>query len=76
MNEKLVLNSSLDLTLTQHPYDEDSKPQEVCICFEVDPLQTWYYHISPNSRTLVIILQIDPTFGDELETINEGCYKI
>jgi hypothetical protein len=24
----------------------------------------------------VILLQINPTFGDELESIYEGCYKI
>jgi hypothetical protein len=44
----------------------------VCTCFEVDPPRAWYYHISPNSRTLVILLQVDPTFGDEPETIYEG----
>jgi hypothetical protein len=47
----------------------------VCAHFEVEPLQAWYYHIYPNSRTLVILLQIDPAFGDELETIYEGCYE-
>ncbi len=30
---------------------------------------------SPNSRTLVILLQINLISGDELETICEGCYK-
>jgi hypothetical protein len=24
----------------------------------------------------MILLQVDPTFGDELETIYEGCYEI
>jgi hypothetical protein len=42
---------------------------------EVDPPQAWYYRISPNFRTLVILLQIDPTFGDELETVYENCYE-
>jgi hypothetical protein len=42
---------------------------------EVNPLRTWYYCISPNFRTLVILLQIDPISGDELETICEGCYE-
>ncbi len=44
--------------------------------FEVEPPQAWYYRISPNSRTLVILLQVNPTSGDELETVCEGCYKI
>ncbi len=42
---------------------------------EVEPLRAWYYRISPNSRTLVILLQIDPTFGDKPETICEVCYE-
>jgi hypothetical protein len=29
-----------------------------------------------NSHTLVILLQIDPASGDELETVCEGCYEI
>ncbi len=42
---------------------------------EVEPPRAWYYHISPNSRTLVIVLQVDPAFGDEPETVYEGCYE-
>jgi hypothetical protein len=42
---------------------------------EVDPLQAWYYFISPNSRTLVILLQVGPAFSDEPEIICEGCYE-
>jgi hypothetical protein len=42
---------------------------------EVEPPRAWYYRISPNSRTLVILLQVDPAFGDEPETVCEGCYK-
>jgi hypothetical protein len=42
----------------------------------VEPFQAWYYHISPNSRILVILLQIDPASSDELETVFEGCYEI
>jgi hypothetical protein len=38
MNEKLASKSSLDLTLTQHPCDEDPNLQEVHACFEVNPL--------------------------------------
>ncbi len=42
---------------------------------EVDPPRAWYYRISPNFHTLVILLQVDFAFGDELETICEGYYK-
>jgi hypothetical protein len=42
---------------------------------KVDPPQAWYYCISPNFRTLVILLQVDPTSGDEPETVCEGCYE-
>jgi hypothetical protein len=66
---------SLDLKLTQHPCDEELESQEVHIFFEVDPPRAWYYRISLNSHTLVILLQVDPIFGDELETICEGCYE-
>jgi len=74
-NEELPPESSLDLTLTQHPRDEEPKPQEVRARLEVEPLRAWYYRIFPNSRTLVILLQVDPTFGDEPETVCEGCYE-
>jgi len=43
---------------------------------EVDPPRAWYYHISPNSRTLVILLQVDLASSDELEIISEGYYEI
>jgi hypothetical protein len=65
MNEKLALESSLNLTLTQHPRDEDPEPREVCARLETDPLRAWYYYISPNSRTLVILLQVDPVSCDK-----------
>jgi hypothetical protein len=42
---------------------------------EVETAQTWYYRISPNSRTLVILLQVDPASGDEPETVCKGCYE-
>jgi len=48
----------------------------VCARFEVDPLQAWYYHISSNFHTLVILLQVDLISGDEYETVCEGCYEI
>ncbi len=47
----------------------------MCARLEVEPLRAWYYHISPNSRTLVILLQVDPASGDKPETICEGCYE-
>jgi len=67
--------SSLDLTLTQHPCDEEPEPCEVRTHLEVEPPRAWYYRISPNSRTLVILLQVDPASGDEPETVSEGCYE-
>jgi hypothetical protein len=74
-NEEPPSDSSLHLTLTQHPRDEELEPREVCTCLEVEPLRAWYYCISPNSRTLVILLQVDPASGDEPETVYEGCYE-
>jgi hypothetical protein len=44
-------------------------------CLEVEPPRAWYYRISPNSRTLVILLQVDPISSDEPETVCEGCYE-
>ncbi len=35
---------------------------------EVEPPRAWYYQISPNSRTLVILLQVDPASGDKPKT--------
>ncbi len=42
---------------------------------EVDPPRAWYYRIFPNFHTLVILLQIDPTFGDEPKIVYENCYE-
>jgi hypothetical protein len=75
VNEEPALESSLDLTLTQHPCDENPKPWEVHVHLEVDPPWAWYYRISPNFHTLVILLQVDLTSGDEPETVCEGCYE-
>jgi hypothetical protein len=75
-NEEPPPESSLDLTLTQHYRDEEPEPREVRARLEVEPLRAWYYRISPNSHTLVILLQVDPTSGDEREIVCEGCYKI
>jgi hypothetical protein len=47
----------------------------VHVRLEVEPSRAWYYHISPNSCTLVILLQVDPAFSDEPKTICEGCYE-
>jgi hypothetical protein len=75
-NEEPPPESSLDLTLTQHPRDEEPEPREVRARLEVEPLRAWYYRISPNFRTLVILLQVNPAFGDEPEIVCEGCYEI
>jgi len=42
---------------------------------EVEPPRAWYYRISPNSRTLVILLQVDPASGDKPEIVCEGFYE-
>jgi hypothetical protein len=42
---------------------------------EVEPLRAWYYHIFPNCRILVILLQVNPTFGDEPKTVYKGFYE-
>jgi len=75
VNEECISKSSLDLMLTQHPRDEDPNLWKVCARLEVNPPRTWYYHIFLNSHTLVILLQIDLTYGDEPETIWEGYYE-
>jgi hypothetical protein len=75
-NKEPPLKTFLDLTLTQHPRDEEPKPREVRTHLEVEPPRAWYYRILLNSRTLVILLQVDPASGDEPETICEGCYEI
>jgi hypothetical protein len=74
-NEEPPLESSLDLTLTQHSRDEKPEPREVRARLEVEPPRAWYYRISPNSRTLVILLQVDPAFDDEPETVCEDYYE-
>jgi hypothetical protein len=56
MNEELPPWSSLDLTLTQHPRDENLKSWEVRLRLGVEPLRTWYYRIYPNFHTLMILL--------------------
>ncbi len=48
----------------------------MCARFEVEPLQAWYYRISLNCRTLVILLQVDLASDDEPEIVCEGCYEI
>jgi len=74
-DEEPPSKSSLDLTLTQHPHDEEPEPREMHARLEVEPPRAWYYRISPNSRTLVILLQVDPASGDEPKTVCEGCYE-
>jgi hypothetical protein len=43
--------------------------------FEVEPPRTWYYHISSNSRTFVILLQVDPASDNEPKIFYEGYYE-
>jgi hypothetical protein len=74
-NEEPPSESSLDLNLTQHPRDEKLEPREVRVRLEVEPLRARYYRILPNSRTLVILLQVDPASSDEPEIICEGYYE-
>jgi hypothetical protein len=76
VNEEPPPKTSLDLTLTEHPCDEKPEPREVHARLEVKPLRASYYCISPNSRTLVILLQVDPASDDEPEIVCEGCYEI
>jgi hypothetical protein len=75
VNEELPPESSLALTLTQHPRDEEPEPRKVRARLEVEPPRAWYYRISSNSRTLVILLQVDPASSDEPETVCKGCYE-
>jgi hypothetical protein len=76
VNEKPLLESFLDLTLTQHPHDEDLESRKLHAYFEIEPFRTWYYRIFPNSHTLVILLQVHPAFSDEPKTICESCHEI
>jgi hypothetical protein len=76
VNEEWLRESSLGLTLTQRPRDEDLEPRKVHLPLEVKPPRTWYYHISSNSRTLGILLHVDLTSSDKLETVYEDFYKI
>jgi hypothetical protein len=42
---------------------------------EVEPLKTCYYDIFKNFNILVILLEVNPTFGDEREIFYEGFYE-
>jgi hypothetical protein len=64
------------LTLTHYSRDEDLESQEVRLCFEVEPLQAWYYDIFSNFHTLVILVQVELAFNDEPKTICKGFYEI
>ncbi len=75
MNEELALESFLDLTLTQHPRDKNSNREKCAPILKSIPLKLGIITFSLNSRTLVILLQVDPASSDELETICEGCYE-
>jgi hypothetical protein len=43
---------------------------------EIEPPRAWYYFISSNSRTLVILLQVNPASGDEPKIVYGSCYEI
>ncbi len=60
----------------QHFHDEKFELRKVRAHLEVNPPRAWYYCISPNSHSMVNLLQVDPAFGDELEIIYEGYYEI
>jgi hypothetical protein len=75
-NDEPALELYLDMTLTQHPHDEKFESQEVRGCLEVDSPRALYYRISLNSRTLMILLQVDPASSNEPKIVYEGCYKI
>jgi hypothetical protein len=66
----------LDFTLTQHLHDEEFEVRDMRAHLEIEHPRAWYYHIFPNSHTLVMLLQVDPTSNDELEIVYEGCYEI
>jgi len=48
----------------------------VCPHFKIKPIRTWYYQISSNFHTLMILLQVDPTSSDKPEIVYEGFYEI
>ncbi len=62
--------------MTQHTCDKNLEPRKVHVHLEVDPPLAWYYQISLNFYTLVILLQVDPASSNELQTIYERCYEI
>ncbi len=76
MNKKLPRVSSLNSTLTQYARDEDPKLRKMHLHLKVKPPQTWYYRISLIFRTLVILLQVDPTSSDEPKIVYEILYQI
>jgi len=76
MIKDLPWKSSLNLTLTQHPCNEDPKPWKMRLHFKVEHLWAWYYQNFPNFHTLVILLQVNLTFSNEFTTMYEGFYEI
>jgi len=42
---------------------------------EIDPSRAWYYHIFLNSRTLVVLLQVNLASSDEPKIVCESCYE-
>jgi hypothetical protein len=70
------LKITLNLTLFQHFHDENHKLQEVHPCFEIKPPSNLVLTIFLNSRTLVILLQVDFVFSDEPKIICKSLYEI
>jgi len=76
VNEKPPWESSLDLIFTQHAHDENPKPRKVRPYLEIEPLRAWYYRISSNFHTLMILLQFESTFNDGYKTITKVFTKL
>jgi hypothetical protein len=45
-------------------------------CWSWTPSSLVLSYFFPNFHTLVILLQVDPASGDELEIVYKGCYEI
>jgi hypothetical protein len=49
--------------------------ERCALVLKLNPLEPNTIIIFANSRTLVILLQVDPAFGDEPETVCEAYYE-
>jgi hypothetical protein len=55
---------------------KNSNLERCMLVLKLNPFRACYYRIFPNSHILVILLQVDPAFGDKLKTVCEACYEI